>query len=106
MTSKKMLIAFGGILAFFAGAIWMDYVPVVAPLVAFLEVCAGFACGYFFCKGAMTSEVEKCAETIQKLLDENLTLSKENGLLKKEIKGEDPVVSPKKRKAKKEENPE
>lgn len=106
MTSKKMLIAFGGILAFFAGAIWMDYVPVVAPLVAFLEVCAGFACGYFFCKDVMTSEVDKCAETIQKLLDENLKLSKENGLLKKEIKNEEVQVVAKKRKAKKEEKPE
>ena len=46
--SRKMIIIVSAVLAFFAGAIWVSEVPVVATLVAFLEVCAGFACGYFF----------------------------------------------------------
>lgn len=70
MTSKKMLIAFGGLLAFFAGAVWIDYVPVVAPLVAFLEVCAGFACGYFFMKEAAKTNYEVYEDKIELLQEE------------------------------------
>ena len=46
--NKKVIIIASAVLAFFAGAIWVSEVPVVATLVAFLEVCAGFGCGFFY----------------------------------------------------------
>jgi len=46
--NKKVIFIASAVLAFFAGAIWVSEVPVVATLVAFLEVCAGFVCGFFF----------------------------------------------------------
>ena len=46
--NKKVVIIASAVLAFFAGAIWVSEVPVVATLVAFLEVCAGFGLGFFY----------------------------------------------------------
>ena len=46
--NKKVIIIASAVLAFFAGAIWVSEVPVVATLVAFLEVCAGFGLGFFY----------------------------------------------------------
>jgi hypothetical protein len=46
--SKKVIIVASAVLAFFAGAIWVSEVPVVATLVAFLEAGIGFTCGFFF----------------------------------------------------------
>ena len=48
--NKKVVIIASAVLAFFGGAIWVSEVPVVATLVAFLEVCAGFGCGFFYHK--------------------------------------------------------
>ena len=36
--SKKVVIAICVVIAFFLGAIWTDYVPSVAPLVAFPDL--------------------------------------------------------------------
>ena len=55
--NKKVVIIFSAILAFFAGAIWVSEVPVVATLVAFLEICAGFGCGFYYCKHLVNEEV-------------------------------------------------
>lgn len=57
--NKKVIIIGSAVLAFFAGAIWASEVPSVATLVAFLEVCAGFGCGFFFNK---VLEEEKAAK--------------------------------------------
>ena len=76
--NRKVVIAIAMVVAFFLGAIWTDYVPAIAPLVAFLELGIGFGAGYLFCKEALDDEIKSCQSTIQKLLDDNLKLSKEN----------------------------
>lgn len=62
---KKVFVIASAILAFFAGAIWVSEVPIVATLVAFLEVCAGFACGFFYKK---LLDEQKMAEYEAKIL--------------------------------------
>lgn len=64
---KKVMIIIGAVIAFFAGAIWVSEVPVVAPLVAFLEVCAGFACGFFFKKFKDDAAMENLKNEISAL---------------------------------------
>lgn len=64
---KKVVIIGSAILAFFAGAIWVDQVPVVASLVALLEVCAGFACGFFFKKFKDDAAMENLKNEISAL---------------------------------------
>lgn len=61
----KRIYIFIAVIAFFAGAIWVSEVPVVATLVAFLEVCAGFVCGYFFYKGKANEAIAKLTEEIK-----------------------------------------
>jgi len=63
--NKKVVIIASAVIAFFAGAIWVSEVPVVATLVAFLEVCAGFGCGFFF---NQELNKEKAAEYEKKIL--------------------------------------
>lgn len=63
--NKKVVIIASAVLAFFAGAIWVSEVPVVATLVAFLEVCAGFGLGFFY-KSVL--DEEKMAEYEAKIL--------------------------------------
>lgn len=46
--NAKFIIA--AVLSFFAGAIWVSEVPVVATLVAALELGIGFALGYYYDK--------------------------------------------------------
>lgn len=94
--NKKVVIVICAVLAFFLGAIWMDSSPVIAPLVAFLEVLIGFATGYLFCKEGLMVEINKSVETIQSLLDLNKKLSQENSSLK-----EVPKSAPKKTRTKK-----
>lgn len=65
--NKKVIIIASAVLAFFAGAIWVSEVPVVATLVAFLEVCAGFGCGFFFCKEVMADAVAKAQAEVETL---------------------------------------
>lgn len=48
--NKKVVIVVCAILSFFAGAIWVDIVPSVVSLVAFLEVAIGFGLGFLFSK--------------------------------------------------------
>ena len=96
--SKKVVIVICAVIAFFLGAIWIDYVPSIAPLVAFLEVAIGFTGGYFFGKDSLAPQVRGCQDTIQKLMEANLKLSQENNLLKTEAEKE-----VKKRKSKKKE---
>lgn len=47
---KKMLIGTVAVFAFFGGAFWVTKVPVVATLVAFLELGIGACIGYWFKK--------------------------------------------------------
>lgn len=61
---KKVVIGVCAVIAFFLGAIWVDSCPVVAPLVAFLEVCAGFACGFFFCKSLAKETISSLEEDL------------------------------------------
>ena len=75
--NKKVIIIASAVLAFFAGAIWVSEVPVVAALVAFLEVCAGFGCGFFFYK-------ELIAEQTAKTLEEAKSLKTAQEAVKKE----------------------
>lgn len=65
--NKKVIIIASAVLAFFAGAIWVSEVPVVATLVAFLEVCAGFGCGFFFCKELVKEEQAKLVDEVNSL---------------------------------------
>lgn len=65
--SKKAIIIFSAVLAFFLGAIWVGQVPVVAPLVAFLEMCAGFAAGFFFAKELAKGEVSSLNKELESL---------------------------------------
>ena len=83
--NKKVVIVACAIIAFFLGAIWVDYVPVVAPLVAFLELAIGFGAGYLFGKDHLAIQVRGCQDTIQKFMEANLKLSNENNLLKKDL---------------------
>lgn len=83
--NKKVVIVACAIIAFFLGAIWVDYVPVVAPLVAFLELAVGFGAGYLFSKDRFIIQVRSCQDTIQKLMDANLKRIDENNLLKDEL---------------------
>ena len=55
--STKVIIIFSAILALFAGAILVSEVPTVATLVAFLEVCAGFGCGFYYSKYITNEEL-------------------------------------------------
>ena len=76
--NKKVVIAIVMVVAFFLGAIWTDYVPSIAPLVAFLELAVGFGGGYLFFKDKANEEISSCQSTIQKLLEENFKLSQKN----------------------------
>jgi len=71
--NKKVVIILSAVIAFFAGAIWVSEVPVVATLVAFLEVCAGFGCGFFYNKLLTNESAVKSADEIQSL---NATIKK------------------------------
>lgn len=55
--NKKVVIIISAVVAFFAGAIWVNEVPAVAPLVAFLEVGIGFVCGFFYAKFSIMDDV-------------------------------------------------
>lgn len=70
--STKIIIVFSAILALFAGAILISEVPSVATLVAFLEVCAGFGCGFYYSKYITNEELT--------------TVKKENEALKNSLK--------------------
>lgn len=65
--SKKVVIIICALVAFFLGAIWVDYVPVIAPLVAFLELGIGFAAGFLVCKDAANDEFIKYKEEVKSL---------------------------------------
>lgn len=72
MNSKRMLIAFGAMVAFFIGAVWSEQIPSAAPWAVLFCVCAGFASGFFFRRDYDKEVIEdKCielAETANKLL--------------------------------------
>ena len=84
--NKKVIIIASAVLAFFAGAIWVSEVPVVATLVAFLEVCAGFGCGFFFYK-------EIAAEAAVKAQEEVKTLKSAQKVMKQEKTEVDTLVA-------------
>lgn len=86
---KKYWFIFAAVLLFFGGAIWVSEAPIWAPLVAFLEVAGGFACGFFFKK--FQSELK-----FNILKDQNIALTDEITSLKNAMK---------KLKAEKEETP-
>ena len=65
--SKKVVIIICALVAFFLGAIWIDYVPVVAPLVAFLELMIGLAAGFLVCKDIANDEFLKYKEEMKSL---------------------------------------
>lgn len=69
MSRKNLIILIGAFLTAVAGAIWADCVPAVAGWVAFLEMIAGGAFGYFFNKNAMKETVDAYQSEIQSLLD-------------------------------------
>lgn len=74
---KKVFIIVGAVIAFFAGAIWVDQVPVVASLVAFLEVAAGFSLGFFFKKECTKKEVTSYKDEIESLKSAHKALLEE-----------------------------
>lgn len=96
MNGKRMIICFCGMLAFFGGAVWTDYIPTAGSWVALIEVLLGFLCGYLFYRDVAKEKAVSYQETIQKLLDTNLQLSQENALLKKDV--EKPMKARKPRK--------
>lgn len=66
---KKVVIIISAVLAFFAGAIWVSEVPVVATLVACLEVCAGFGCGFYYHKVKSEEVMKGTIQEIESLKD-------------------------------------
>lgn len=102
--NKKVVIVICAVLAFFLGAIWMDSSPVIAPLVAFLEVVIGFTAGYLFCKDSANKEFMLYRQEMASLRQAHLAIqeeiNKEREAIAKELK-EIPKGSPKKTKAKK-----
>lgn len=48
--NKNIWFVLASVLVFFAGAIWVSEVPVVATLVAALELVAGFLLGFLYKK--------------------------------------------------------
>ena len=93
--NKKVVIIASAVLAFFAGAIWVDCAPVVAPLVAFLEVCAGFCCGFFFHKvltdeaiTKLTAKIKSINEATKKVKEENTVTKASKPKAKKSSKSE------------------
>lgn len=75
---KKVFIIVGAVLAFFAGAIWVDQVPAVASLVAFLEVAAGFGLGILFKKEYTKQEVASYKDEIESLKSAHKALLEEH----------------------------
>lgn len=75
--NKKVIIIISAVLAFFAGAILVSEVPVVATLVAFLEVCAGFVCGFFFAKTLANEELTKYQTEIKSLREAQKAMNEE-----------------------------
>lgn len=74
---KKVFIIVGAVIAFFAGAIWVDQVPVVASLVAFLEVAVGFGLGLLFKKECTKQEVASYKDEIESLKSAHKALLEE-----------------------------
>lgn len=97
MKTKVIIIA-SAIVAFFAGAIWVSQVPPVAALVAFLEVCIGFSCGYFFAKCILMDSVHVYKVEIEDLKDAQKKIAEE----KKQEKAVTKAVKPSKKKVTKE----
>ena len=80
--SKKVVIAICMVIAFFLGAIWTDYVPSVAPLVAFLELGIGFGAGFLICKEKANEEISKYKEEINSVSQAHKALTAEFAELK------------------------
>ena len=76
---KKYWFIFAAVLLFFGGAIWVSEAPIWAPLVAFLEVAGGFACGFFFKK--FQTELK-----LNILKDQTLSMGDEIASLKSALK--------------------
>lgn len=79
---KKYVSIIFAVIAFFAGAIWVSEVPVVATLVAFLEVCAGFGCGLMCRKDVFDKKIALLQDECISLHEE---LQKKNELPKVRI---------------------
>ena len=75
--NKKVVIIASAVIAFFAGAIWVSEVPTVATLVAFLEVCAGFGCGFFFKQVLDEEALKKYKEEVESLKAAQKAVAKE-----------------------------
>lgn len=76
---KKYWFIFAAVVLFFGGAIWVSEAPIWAPLVAFLEVAGGFACGFFFKK--FQTELK-----LNILKDQNISMTDEIASLKSALK--------------------
>lgn len=63
--NKKIIITICTVVAYFLGALWVDYVPAIAPLVAFLELGVGFAAGFLICKDIANAEFTQYKEEIE-----------------------------------------
>lgn len=75
--NKKVIFIASAVLAFFAGAIWANEVPTVAPLAAFLEMCAGFSLGVLLCRENAIEAAAKTQEEIESLKSALKTLKQE-----------------------------
>jgi len=92
--SKKVVIILCLVLVFFLGCIWLDNVPVVGSLVAFIEAVAGFAAGYLFCKEVFKPQLVSSQSAIQTLKEEILTLRE---TLRQAVSSETPKTRRKKK---------
>ena len=84
--SKKVIIAICMVVAFFLGAIWVDYVPVVAPLVAFLELGVGFAGGFLICKEIANQEFSNYKAEINSVRQAHKAVAEELASVKEATK--------------------
>lgn len=75
--NKKVLIIGGAILTFFGGAVWVSQMPVVATLVAFLEMAAGFGFGYLFNKEVTSIVLSGYESEVNSLKDAYTKISEE-----------------------------
>lgn len=65
--SKRIFILASACLALLAGTIWVAFMPNMGILVAILEGCAGFGCGFFYAKEMVNSEATALKNEIESL---------------------------------------
>jgi len=95
---KKYACILAAVLWFFGGAVWVSEAPIVAPLVAFLEVAGGFVCGFFFKKFQNQVAMEALNEEVESLHGEISSLKDSIKKLKAEKEVTKTATKPKKNK--------